>query len=246
MHEVRTLTVLAAFAWALVLQGLAVAQEAGAPPTKKEPAARPPESPFFRKAAVDFWGDRKETTRARGYAEGPAESVWAEPIQGPDGRTSLYVPPKAVLAFLENPTRESAAGYLAWQEERMKKLKTAIEILSVLQKEKEAKAEPVRAEPEAGALNPLPAVDILYFKREGCPYCKEEDKVLSALLLAQPGQRVRTLLPGDAPELWKGNGVTVVPTLVLSGAGGRREIVRGYAPTEKLVSMIQEVNRAGK
>jgi hypothetical protein len=86
---------------------------------------------FFSQKAVSFW---REETPARTAATSPGESIWAEPIRLPDGRFSTYVPPRQVLEFLENPTRENARKYLDWQSERMEKIRKAATILSELQR----------------------------------------------------------------------------------------------------------------
>ena len=58
-----------------------------------------------------------------------ARSIWAEPTRLPDGRYGIYVPPPAVLAFLENPTEETLQGYLSWRRERAAKLSRAMALL---------------------------------------------------------------------------------------------------------------------
>src|SRR5437867_4152796 len=93
---------------------------AGAARAQEKPSALPPRAEgFFKERRVLFWGElpqepsSKATPGARGLE---AESVWAEPIRMPDGRFSIYVPPKRVLEFLETPSEENARSYLAWQK----------------------------------------------------------------------------------------------------------------------------------
>jgi len=115
---------------------------------------------FFSQKTVSFWRDESPARPTRPNAPTGPESIWAEPMRLPDGRFSTYVPPRPVLEFLENPTRENAQKYMDWQSERMEKIRKAAAMLSELQREKSAKA----ATPEmmAGA-----AVSLTYFKKAG-------------------------------------------------------------------------------
>lgn len=213
---------------------------------------------FFRSCVVDFWGEKK-TSSPPAPVDGSLsrESIWAEPIRQPDGRMSVYVPPKPVLQFLEDPTRERAREYLAWQEERAKKLKTAMEVLRDLRDEdtRVSGSRPAPAVPgvDAPASPPLPppapaaanlSIELLYFKKKGCPWCVEQDKVLAELTRAHPGIRVRTATPESAPELWAEHEVKVVPMIVVPAPLGRKVKLRGFISAERILSVIEEVNRA--
>ena len=116
---------------------------------------------FFNQEVVDFWrdGSPARTVTANSGAI-VSESIWAEPIRLPDGRTTTYVPPRPVLAFLENPTRENAQKYLAWQSERMDKLRKAAEMLSEVKREKRARATKSQAVARA-------RISLTYFKKAG-------------------------------------------------------------------------------
>lgn len=104
------------------------------------------EGRFFGRRDVDFWNEKRP----------PRRTVWAEPVFGPDGRMSVHVPPPEVVEFLESPTRENAARYLAWQRERTDKLRKAMEMLAEVQS---------------------PA--LYYFSRPDCPVCREQEKALA-------------------------------------------------------------------
>lgn len=218
-----------------------------APPKDEKPEPRP--AGFFRSADVDFWGEKALLAKKKATAEKPVqESIWAEPTKLPDGRTSIYLPPKAVLQFLDSPSRETAKEYLAWQGERMKRLKAAMEILRDLQAEREPKAAPMDAPKEAPAARPAPAStgEILYFKKAGCPWCAKEEEVLGSLTRGYPGLRVRTVALEDSPELSRAYDVTVVPTLVVSGKTGKQVALRGFMTEPQILSAIKEVNRGPK
>ena len=125
---------------------------------------------FFQRRGVDFWDARRRA------AEAPAE-LWADSAA-----------PPAVRRLLEAPTAEPARAYLAWQEERMKRLRAAIAAVDA-----------------ARGSAPAP---ILYFAREGCRWCALQEEELRGL----PVVRV----PEGSP-LWGEHGVTVTPTLVVEG-----------------------------
>ena len=57
------------------------------------------------------------------------ESLFAEPQVGPDGKLRVYLPPKPVRDFLENPTRENALAYRQWNSDRLAKLVAAQAVL---------------------------------------------------------------------------------------------------------------------
>lgn len=57
------------------------------------------------------------------------ESMWAEPVRGPDGQLRVYLPPKAVRAFLDKPTPENAREYLAWNQARMRQMDEAVNVM---------------------------------------------------------------------------------------------------------------------
>jgi hypothetical protein len=106
------------------------------------------EGRFFDRRDVDFFGTRKKPEPARS---------WVEPVQGADGRWQLYVPPREVIAFLESPTRETGERYLAWQRDRMDRLRKAVAVLQELQPK------------------------VLYFSKPDCPYCEAQEKELAGM-----------------------------------------------------------------
>jgi hypothetical protein len=124
---------------------------------------------FFERRDVDFWGKKSEI---------PATELWAD---------STAPPP--VRRLIEAPSPENARAYLAWQEERFRRLRSAIAAV-----EKESKVSP--------------NASILYFSRPGCRWCALQEEDLQGL----PVTRVAE----DSP-LWKEHGVSVTPTLVVNG-----------------------------
>src|SRR6185295_4463564 len=96
--------------------------------------------------------------------------------------------PPPVRKLLEAPSVENARAYLAWQEERLRKLRAAMAAVE--------------------AARTPPAGPILYFAREGCRWCALQEEELRGL----PVVRVE---PGS--PLWREYGVAVTPTLVVDG-----------------------------
>jgi hypothetical protein len=254
----------------LLAGGTALAQEGPpAAPPRAEPRRAEPSSGtgFFRERRVLFWGEIPQERSPKSSPPGQAgdvESVWAEPIRTPDGRVSVYVPPKRVLEFLETPSEENARAYLAWQRERMEKIVRATEVLARLSgkeassalpelsamgppayppanplpKEKPASPELAMALPSPPPAAAPPSEEILYFKREGCPHCTHQDPVIQELLKERPGLKLRVLLPGAGEESWKAFDVKVVPTLVLTRADGKKVLARGFTPKETIIRAL--------
>lgn len=219
-------------------------------------------SRFFRGKRVAFWGDSKEEIPKTAQLPASGETIWAEPIRMPDGRMSVYVPPKPVLDFLDSPNEESGRAYLAWQKARMEKIARASEILGRLVEEArspEKKAEPPSEQdappraavattektPPGGAQKAPPALpsgapEILYFKMDGCPHCRREDAVLLELAKERPNVKVRIFTPDMEETLWEALEIKVVPTLVVRGEDGRLQVSRGYTPKEVLLEKLGE------
>ncbi len=219
-------------------------------------------SRFFRGKRVAFWSDGKTEPPKSAQPPLGGETIWAEPIRMPDGRISVYVPPKPVLDFLDSPSEESGRAYLAWQKARMEKIARASEILGRLVEEtrplEKKKAEPpctaesppaadagAEKAPPAGALKVPPALlsgapEILYFKMDDCPHCRREDAVLLELVKERPDVKVRVFTPDMEEALWEALEIKVVPTLVVRGGDGRLQVSRGYTSKEVLLLKLGE------
>ncbi|HYE99570.1 MAG TPA: hypothetical protein VEJ18_11700 [Planctomycetota bacterium] len=125
---------------------------------------------FFERREVDFWGRRRDAPAV------PPQELWEDSTA-----------PAPVRRLLETPSRETAEAYVAWQTERLARLRAAMEAVE--------------------ALAPK-AREILYFGRDGCSWCARQEKELEGL----PVVRV----PAGSP-LWERHAVTVTPTLVVGG-----------------------------
>lgn len=129
-------------------------------------------SRFFERRDVDFWNTRRRE------AEAPAAELWADSAA-----------PAPARRLLEAPTAENAKAYLAWQQERVQRLRAAIAALDAVR----------------GGTAGTP---LLYFARDGCRWCALQEEELKGL----PVVRV----PADSP-LWAEYGITATPTLVVDG-----------------------------
>ncbi len=194
-------------------------------------ADAPPQG-FFTQKRVDFWRDGGAAKTAPTPAV--SESIWAEPIRLPDGRFTTFVPPRQVLEFLENPTRENARKYLQWQSQRMDKMRKAAAVLAEVQREKSV------------PLLPSTPVSVTYFKKANCPYCARQDAVLSSLKEKLPNLAIKPLEPGQEPEFWQRLGVTAVPALLLSAEGRKPVLLRGYSDAAKILSALTGGPHEGK
>lgn len=98
------------------------------------------ESRFFERRDVDFWNARRRAAE-------PSAELWSD---------SAAPPP--VKRLLEAPTAQNARAYLAWQEERMSRLRAAM-----------------------AAVDTARAPSVLYFAREGCRWCALQEEELQGL-----------------------------------------------------------------
>ena len=96
---------------------------------------------LFQYDRIDFFEriDTQEKVSQSETKQSPETIVdeWAEPIISPSGRVSIYMPPKEVRDFLENPEPQNAKAYLAWNLRRIKKFILAQELLTKEAKELE-------------------------------------------------------------------------------------------------------------
>jgi thioredoxin-related protein len=139
---------------------------------------------FFKRIEVQEKSEPKEDTQS------PEIIIdeWAEPIISPSGRVSIYVPPKEVRDFLEEPNPENARAYLQWNLNRIKKFILAQELLRKEAKELEVVKEPSQNRVGAGYL--------FYFMLKGCSVCEKESRVIEDIYLNHPEIRVEAFAKG--------------------------------------------------
>ena len=127
------------------------------------------EGRFFERRELDFWNAHRRTVEA-------APELWSD---------STAPPP--VRRLLEKPGAETARSYLAWQEERLRRLRAAIVAVEAVQR---------------------PRGSLLYFAREGCRWCALQEEELKGLDVVR--------VPPGSP-LWAELDVTVTPTVSVGG-----------------------------
>ena len=235
---------LMAFAWLMLPAAFIQAQERQAQPSVR---------PVLAAGAVDYWGERKQTPMVKKSRSSPDVTVWAEPIRMPDGRFAVYVPPPQVLRFLDDPTPETARGYLEWQKERITKLHRAMEVLEATGTEDKAKdgtGPPVANAGESSNGSPsvkatssesklkAPLTEITYFRRDGCVFCDRQDPILEAVRSKRPDVAFRRVMPGKSLELWAKYAISVTPTLVIGPVGKPPVVLRGLASQEAILKAI--------
>ena len=227
---------------------------------------KPHESSFFSNG-VDFWNTSGHTTKDKKSKKPDAppppvhmESIWAEPTRLPDGRYGIYVPPPAVLAFLESPTKESLQGYLAWRQERAKKLSKAMALLAEhrrsLKQLDKPETTPTDPSPEApstlaeGASPPSSSesgnqknpVVVFYFTHPRCSACISQNEVFREWLKDRKDIDLKIITYGQSPELWEKYGITATPTMVF-GTNGRNARLVGFKTAEQLNATISSLKR---
>lgn len=144
------------------------------------------------------------------------ESIWAEPVQGPDGRMRVYLPPRPVREFFDNPTPERARAYLEWNTKRLEAIDRAVAVLQQVSGQPLggltsptagppgplASRPPAPAEaapgPAAAGRRPAPAraLNVLMAFATWCPYSQRQLPIMSQLAQRVP---VRGLA-FDSPE----------------------------------------------
>jgi hypothetical protein len=171
------------------------------------------------------------------------ETVWAQPIRTPDGNWMLYVPPKPILDFLENPTEEAAKAYLAWKKEQAEKLGRAMLLLGRLKDPPApAKADTAGPKSEEARKEESTGASLIYFKKPTCPHCVSQDGILGQWLPKHSDLRLQIVLPGELPELWKSYAVRGTPTLVLQAADGKEEVLVGLQSEARLDAALKRIS----
>lgn len=258
---------------------LQAAQASGERASENRAEDRGAETRFFQ-MTIDFWktGPKKDARPTKTETAFPPsrETIWAEPIRQPDGRYSVYLPPKAVLDFLEDPTPENLKAYLDWKRARAEKLQRAMELLEKYRAEEAAlksKGNPSDDSSDAptsvgivGIPSPVPgpsvdsrkvlasvplpgpkAIQITYFHSKGCPHCTKQDRVLAEWLAEHPDVTVRVLELGESPELWLKHRVRGTPSLLLSdGSNERGVLLEGLSAAARLDQALSSLRRPGQ
>ena len=189
------------------------------------------------------------------------ESEWAEPIISPSGNVTIYVPPKEVKDFLDNPVPGNARAYLEWNTKRIRKFIIAQQLL-----EKEAKGmglnkdnndlAPIASSPDGASLVNN-AGDyrnhLFYFMLKGCPACERESKIIDDIYLNHPEIRIEAFAKGFSDQeleefrftVRQDNGMSSLfkvnsyPSIAVFNKKKQRYFLSGSIAEERILKLFQ-------
>lgn len=188
------------------------------------------------------------------------EDEWAEPIISPTGRMSVYLPPKEVRDFLEEPNPENAKAYLVWNLKRIKKLILAQQLLT-----KEAKdlgymrgVNNLTGDPSGNLKDSLgnsesDANYLFYFMSKGCPACEKETRVIENIYLNHPEIRIEAFAKGFSDQELDGFGfpakqdkgmsnlfkITSYPSVAVFNKNKQKYFISGFVGKEKILGLFK-------
>ena len=220
---------------------------------------------IFQYKRIDFFQEietRKEPvlTEINDSSE-VIQEEWAEPIISPSGKVTIYVPPKEVRDFLENPEPQNAKAYLAWNLRRIKKFILAQGLLR-----KEAKELEVMKETKGLLESDSPAVlrdsndnakievsYLFYFMLKGCPTCEKESRVIEDIYLNHPEVRIEAFAKGFSDRelenfrfsVRQDNGMSSLfkvgsyPGIAIFNKKNKRYFLSGFVDKEKILRLLK-------
>jgi len=213
---------------------------------------------FFKRADVK----EKEVETSPKESPGMIVDEWAEPIVSPSGLVSVYVPPKEVKSFLEEPNPENAKAYLEWNLKRIKKFILAQELLA-----KEVNKLGFMDDARALArINPYLATEagvtdniktginyLFYFMLKGCPGCQRQAKVIEDIYLSHPEIKIEAFAKGFSDRELEGfvfpvrqdNGMSQLfkvnsyPSILVFNKKKERHFLSGYVDKKKILELFE-------
>ena len=218
---------------------------------------------LFQYDRIDFF-ERKEaqikTTVPQEADSHPKtiESEWAEPITSPSGKVSIYLPPKEVRDFLDDPNPENAKGYLEWNLKRINKLTLSQRLLSdealklgFVQDTRDLTN--TTAAYDSGGDFKVKGNYLLYFMLKGCPACAKESKIIADISLRYPEIKIWAFGKGFSDkelmkfkfQAWQEDGlssrfnINTYPTIVVVNKTGKKRIFSGYVGEDKILSLFE-------
>ena len=217
---------------------------------------------LFQYKRVDFFGSietQEELPKAEtNHQPETIESEWAEPVISPTGKVSIYLPPKEVRDFLDNPNPENAKGYLEWNLKRINKLTFSQRLLSeealklgIIQDTRDSAN--TTAAYDLGEDFKMKGNYLLYFMLKGCPACAKESKIIADISLRYPEIKIWAFGKGFSDkelmkfkfQAWQEDGlssrfnINTYPTIVAVNKTGKKSIFSGYAKEDKILSLFE-------
>jgi thioredoxin-related protein len=211
---------------------------------------------LFQYERIDFFGNRdiQDNPRQTISNEVPETIVdeWAEPITSSSGRISIYLPPKEVRSFLENPDSENAKAYLQWNSRRIKKFIAAQEALKKETGEIEIMKETKNQADSVGDNKPR-ANYLFYFMRKGCPYCAKETPIIENIYLAHPEIKIEAFAKGFSDQelskfkfpVMQDKGMsrllklTSYPAIAIFNKKKERYLLTGFVEKDKILKLFE-------
>jgi hypothetical protein len=220
---------------------------------------------LFQYKRIDFFKnvDTQENARQTASNETPEIIVddWAEPIINPSGRISIYLPPKEVRDFLDNPDSQNAKAYLEWNSRRIKKFIAARDVLRKEAKEietmKETKssAEPKTVDNHAGSVsdNKPRANYLFYFMRKGCGFCAKQTPIIEDIYLNHPEIEIEAFAKGFSNKelsrfkfpVMQDSGmsrllkITSYPAMAIFNKRKERYLLTGFTEKERILKLFE-------
>ncbi|RJP30016.1 MAG: hypothetical protein C4533_00120 [Candidatus Omnitrophota bacterium] len=216
----------------------------------------------FRYERIDFFQNtetQKEPTTDTNSSPEVIPDEWAEPIISPTGQVTIYLPPKEVRDFLNNPDPENAKAYLQWNLKRIKKFLLAQELLR-----KEAKELEVMKETETLLESNETLKDsgndvktgtgyLFYFMLKGCPTCEKESRVIEDIYLNYPEIRIEAFAKGFSDRELENfrfsarqdNGMSSLfkvesyPAIAVFNKKNKRYFLSGYMDKDRILNLFK-------
>lgn len=188
----------------------------------------------------------------------PLTDEWAEPVISPSGKVSIYLPPKEVRDFLDNPEPESAKAYLKWNAGRIKKLILAQQLLNKeatsMNETKSLSGIDFSAVTLGSPLsNKLKGNYLFYFMLKGCPACAAQAKVIEEIYLNHPEIRIEAFAKGFSDEylekfkfpvrqdygMSRLFDVDTYPSIAVFNKKGEKHLFKGYTAKEAVLELFR-------
>lgn len=211
---------------------------------------------LFQYERIDFFGNRdiQDNSRQAASNEVPETIVdeWAEPIISSSGRTSVYLPPKEVRNFLENPDSQNAKAYLQWNSRRIKKFIAAQEALKKETGEIDIMKE-TKTQADSTGDNKPKANYLFYFMRKGCRYCADETPIIENIYLTHPEIKIETFAKGFSDQelskfkfpVMQDNGMsrllklTSYPAIAIFNKKKERYLLTGFTEKDRILKLFE-------
>ncbi len=203
---------------------------------------------FFRNIKIQYKSESLENKQSSEVIE----DEWAEPIISSSGRISIYLPPKEVRSFLENPDSKSAKAYLEWNSRRIKKFLAAQEALRKETEEMKIMEEAKNQGSFSGG-NKQRDNYLFYFMRKGCSYCAKQTPIIENIYLTYPEIKIEVFAKGYSDQelsrfrfpVMQDNGMsrllklTSYPAIAIFNKKKERFLLTGFIEKDNILRLFE-------